>query len=221
MNCKKCGAPITADTEFCRQCGTATREDAAPPLGGTNSLVGWSTHWQDPEIMAAVKKKNATAVGFAWALALVFPIGFLIAGLLIKTMPLAGGLIIGIVLGIVMLGINMFYIKTRKNQIWEGVITEKYELNKHADDDSDDDDDIEYVLVVQKTNGQKHKMIYNNRREMYDYFEIGDRIRYHSGLSTYEKYDKSRDHIIYCNVCSAENLISNDRCDCCNSPLFK
>lgn len=37
----------------------------------------------------------------------------------------------------------------------------------------------------------------------------------------YEKYDKSKDRIIYCNVCSMMNPIQNDRCKRCNNLLFK
>jgi len=109
---------------------------------------------------------------------------------------------------------------TRRGQIWEGVITEKYQKEKSEEGDSGNDG-IDYVLVAKKNNGKTHSMIYHNRPEMYDYFQIGDRVRYHVGLSTYEKYDKSKDRIIFCNVCSAENPISNDRCEVCNKPLFK
>ncbi|WP_050741817.1 hypothetical protein [Acetobacterium bakii] len=185
----------------------------------TNGLVGWSTRYEDPEIIAAAKEKYKSGISYLWALVVIFPFGFLLAGLFFETMLLAAGLIIGAVLGLLMVGLNWFYIKNKRKQIWEGVITEKYQQEK-PDDDSDQDD-MDYVLVVEKTNGKKHHMIYHNRREMYDYFQIGDRLRYHVGLSTYEKYDKSKDHIIYCNVCSTENPISNDRCDHCNNLLFK
>lgn len=225
MLCKKCGAQITENTEFCKECGTATGEAASLASGDTTGLVGWSTRYKDPEIIAVIKKKNKGVISYAWALVLVFPIGFLIAGLFMKTMPLAGGLIIGVALGLLIVGINMVFIKNRRNQIWEGVITEKYQREKREDNDSDadsdHDDDTDYVLVVEKTNGQKHHMIYHNRREIYDYFQIGDRVRYYVGLSTYEKYDKSGDSIVYCNVCSAENPILNDRCKRCNNLLFK
>ena len=57
--------------------------------------------------------------------------------------------------------------------------------------------------------------------EMYDYFKVGDRVRYHPAFATYEKFDKSRDSIIYCNVCSMMNPVSNDRCERCANLLFK
>lgn len=229
MVCKKCGALLTENTGFCKECGAPlTDETVSQPAGVGTGLVGWSTHYQDPEIIAAVKKKNKALTGYAWALVLVFPIGFLISGLFIKTMPLAGGLIIGLLLGLVMLGISMFYIRMRQNQIWEGVIIEKYQRENPKEKDSVEDSDhdandvdIDYVLMVEKSNGSKHPIIYHNRSDLYDYFQIGDRVRYYAGLSTYEKYDKSKDRIIFCNVCSTENPISNERCQHCHNPLFK
>ncbi|MBC3803010.1 zinc-ribbon domain-containing protein [Acetobacterium fimetarium] len=221
MFCKKCGAPIKDDAEFCTKCGTPA-DKGATPSDHASGLVGWSTRWEDPEIIAASKKNNMTVIGFTWALALILPIGFLVAGLFIDSLKLADAMIIGFSLAAVLLCINLIHLKIRKNQTWEGVVTEKYVREKPADDESENEDiDTEYVLVVQKTNGKIHHVIYLNRREMYDYFAIGDRIRYHQGLGTYEKYDKSGDRIIYCNVCSAENPITNDRCVRCNRPLLK
>jgi len=211
MLCKKCATQITENTDVCKQCGT--------PTGDSTGLVGWSTCYQDPEIRAAIKKKNGV-ISYIWALVLVFPMGFLISGIYFKTMSLAGGLIIGVVLGLLMMGINMLYNRTRNKQLWEGVITEKYQKERR-EDHATDGDDTDYVLVIEKTDGEKHHMIYHNRRELYDYFQIGDRVRYYVGLSTYEKYDKSGDSIIYCNVCSAKNPISNDRCENCHNLLFK
>jgi hypothetical protein len=40
-------------------------------------------------------------------------------------------------------------------------------------------------------------------------------------FGTYEKYDKSKDRIIYRNVCTTMNPIQNDRCKRCNNLLFK
>ncbi|MBU4439398.1 MAG: zinc-ribbon domain-containing protein [Acetobacterium sp.] len=220
MICKKCGTQITENSEFCSQCAaTLKNETLISPSEGKTSLVGWSTCYQNPEIVAVVKKKNKSFIGYVWALVLVFPLGFLIAGLFLKTMSLVGGLIIGLVLGMLMVVINMIFIKNRRNQIWEGVITEKYQ--KETAEEESDHIDTDYVLMIEKSDGQKHPMIYQNRREMYDYYNIGDRVRYYVGLATYEKYDKSKDQIIYCNVCLTENPISNERCENCNNLLFK
>ncbi len=50
---------------------------------------------------------------------------------------------------------------------------------------------------------------------------VGDRVRYHPRFGAYEKYDKSKDRIIYCIVCDEMNPIQNDRCKKCNNLLFK
>lgn len=46
----------------------------------------------------------------------------------------------------------------------------------------------------------------------YQYYQIGDKVRYHKGLNTFEKYDKSKDGIIFCNACASLNDIRNDYC---------
>ena len=69
---------------------------------------------------------------------LFFPIGFILAGLLIDEMPLNEAIIIGVGLGVLMLVINLWRIKDMKAPQWEGVVIEKYkkERREHKKDDS-------------------------------------------------------------------------------------
>jgi len=78
-------------------------------------------------------------------------------------------------------------------------------------------------ITVIKTDAGKEKRIIerDSRRDMYDYLATGDRVRYHPAFDTYEKYDKFKDRIIYCNVCRMMNPISNHRCKRCENLLFK
>jgi hypothetical protein len=206
------------------------KKDDAPQTAAMKAtdrdyLVGWSERWADPEIQAAAKTKNLLWVGLGWAIALILPIGFFVAARFMGELKLVDALLIGLSLAVVLLAINLIYIKTGKNRTWEGVITDKFTRQRKADNAVDEAEreapEMEFVLMVKKTNGKIKPLIYLNRREMYDYFAIGDRIRCHCALSTYEKYDKSRDSIIYCNVCAAPNPITNDRCVRCHKPLLK
>jgi hypothetical protein len=80
----------------------------------------------------------------------------------------------------------------------------------------------EFTTVINTDAGKKKKIVERDSgRLMYDYLTVGDRVHYHPMFGTYEKYDKSKDRIIYCNVCSTKNLIQNDRCKQCNNLLFK
>lgn len=79
---------------------------------------------------------------------------------------------------------------------------------------------FQHIIVVRDNRGRKHKK--NVRTpEAFNYFQIGDRVRYHGKLGTLEKYDKSRDRIILCNVCERVNDIREDKCKRCKAPLFK
>ncbi len=138
-------------------------------------------------------------------------------------MPLGEAIIIGTALGVLMLIINLVRIKDMKGPAWEGVVTDKYKKERRHDRNDDSMATyMEYTTVIRTDAGKKkHIVEKDSGRHMYDYLTVGDRVRYHPAFSTYEKYDKSKDRIIYCNVCFMMNPISNDRCKRCNNLLFK
>lgn len=239
--CGSCGAKLQEDAAFCTNCGASvqrgmgeatnvSRQTTVPPSRSDippqnhTALVGWSTRSNDPEILAAAQKNKKSAMGCAWIFMLLFPIGFLLAGLFIDEMPLNEAIIIGIGLGVVMLVINLVRIKGMKRPVWEGVVIEKFQKERRRHNRGDDSFDYytEFTVVI-KTNAGKVKRIIerDSQRHMYDYLAVGDRVRYYPAFETYEKYDKSQDQIIYCNVCRMMNPIANERCKRCNNLLFK
>ncbi len=232
MFCKFCGLKLPADALFCVGCGAPTEPTAADknvaaktrPGGNVpqRGLVGWSDKCNHPEIIAAAQKNKKSAIGCAYVLTLLFPIGFFIAGLLVDELPLGEAVIIGAGLGLFMLLINLMRVRDMKKQIWDGVVIEKYQKERREYDKEDNVSYYtDYVLVIQKDTGKKVRLVNKNRRELYDYINVKDRVRYHPAFSTYEKYDKSKDKIIYCNVCSTMNPMGNERCKRCNNLLFK
>ena len=44
---------------------------------------------------------------------------------------------------------------------------------------------------------------------VFNYYQIGDKVRHHGGLNSIEKYDKSGDEIIFCNACTYLNDIKD------------
>ena len=187
-------------------------------------LVGWSLHSSAPEILEAAKKNRKSAMGCAWALLIVFPLGFLLAGLFMDEMPLNEALVIGAILGITMFVINLIRIKDLNKPMWEGVVTAKF--HKERREHKRGDDSFRYYTeftVVIKTEAGKTKRIVerDSRREMYDYLAVGDRVRYYPAFDSFEKYDKSNDIVIYCNVCRMRNSMESERCKRCNKLLFK
>ena len=55
---------------------------------------------------------------------------------------------------------------------------------------------------------KQHEITAEDDDTRYNYYQIGDRVRYHGSLRTYEKYDKSKDSIIFCNACASLNEIT-------------
>ena len=68
---------------------------------------------------------------------------------------------------------------------------------------------------------KKHRLTAEDDRTVFDYFQVGDHVRHHAGLNSYEKYDKSQDSIIFCNACATLCQISDDVCFRCKCPLLK
>jgi hypothetical protein len=240
--CTHCGSELPAGTRFCRNCGQAATQTgpsaraipqpyaAAPPQPTAGSgyaprqaLVGWTTRHLDPAVLTRAAKNKKNAWIFTLVLTVLFPVGFALAGLLMDDMQFNEALIIGIGLGLLMLVIGLVRISRMKTGTWEGTVTDK--KHKQKMDHSQSDDIVRhktiYTIVVTEDNGKRHKLNYTDNTALYNYFNVGDRIRCHMAFSTYEKYDKSRDSSIFCNICGTLNDLTNDYCASCRLPLFK
>jgi len=242
--CAACGAAIPDDAEFCINCGTAVTAVGAPtateptmpprptcfapPQGGdtrSTGLVGFSERCKSPEILVAAQKSKKSSIGCMWILVFVPLIGFPIAGLLMDDFPFGESLVIGIGIALIMLIVNLLALRKTKQPIWEGTVVNKYSKERSEHRGGDDDNYrtyTEYTTVINTYSGKKKTIVEKDSgRHMYDYLSVGDRVRFHPMFGTYEKYDKSKDRVIYCNVCSMMNPIQNDRCKRCNNLLFK
>lgn len=187
-------------------------------------LVGWSEVPNSAEMAETIRKQKKSSIKWMFVFALLFPIGFLLAGLLSDEVPLIEALIIGIGLGLFVLALNMWRLKDMKKPVWEGVVTKKFEKKRYKRDHDDGTSTpyTEYIVLIRTEGGKKKKIVEGERdTSMYRYLDIEDRVRYHPALETYEKYDKSKDKVIYCNVCRMLNSIANERCERCESLLFK
>lgn len=234
--CTACGAELPEGAEFCIGCGAAVSPAVPQPMepsraaaparsqGGTG-LVGFSDRYNCPEILAAAQKNKKSSIGCMWILVFVPLIGFPIAGLLMEDFPFGESLIIVIGIALVMLVVNLLALRKTRQPMWEGVVVNKYSKEKSEHRGGEDDNYrtyTEYTTIINTDAGKKKTIVEKDSgRHMYDYLSVGDRVRFHPKFGTYEKYDKSKDRIIYCNVCSMMNPIQNDRCKRCNNLLFK
>lgn len=234
--CAACGAAIPDDAEFCINCGKAANRAtpepvmsiqaaSSAPAQGDAGLVGFSDKSNSPEILAAAQKNKKSSIGCMWILVFVPLIGFPIAGLLMDDFPFGESLVIGIGIALVMLVVNLLALRKTRQPMWEGVVVNKYSKEKSEHRGGEDDNYrtyTEYTTIINTDAGKKKTIVEKDSgRHMYDYLSVGDRVRFHPRFGTYEKYDKSKDRIIYCNVCSMMNPIQNVRCKRCNNLLFK
>jgi hypothetical protein len=67
----------------------------------------------------------------------------------------------------------------------------------------------------------RHELRAENDSTVYEYYKLGEKVRYHGKLKTFEKFDKSNDDIIFCNACSFLHEISEETCRNCGCPLLK
>ena len=234
--CAACGAKLPEGAEFCIGCGAAVSPAVPQPMepsraaaparsqGGTG-LVGFSDRYNCPEILAAAQKNKKFSIGCMWILVFVPLIGFPVAGMLMDDFPFGESLVIGVGIAAVMLIVNLLALRKTKQPMWEGVVVNKCSKEKSEHRGGEDDNYrtyTEYTTIINTDAGKKKTIVEKDSgRHMYDYLSVGNRVRFHPKFGTYEKYDKSKDRIIYCNVCSMMNPIQNDRCKRCNNLLFK
>ena len=234
--CTACGARLPEGAVFCIGCGAAVNQavqesiepsqaaiSSSPDSGG--GLVGFSDRCNSPEILAAAQKNKKSSIGCMGILVFVPLLVFPIAGMLMDDFPFGESLVIGVGIAFIMLVINLLALRKTKQPMWEGVVVNQYSKEKSEHRGGEDDNYrtyTEYNTIITTDTGKKKTIVEKGSgRHMYDYLSVGDRVRFHPRFGTYEKYDKSKDRIIYCNVCSMMNPIQNDRCKRCDNLLFK
>lgn len=230
MYCNNCGNQLNEGKNFCSSCGmriTPDKNQSTTSIINAAGGTGYSPRISDPLFSKYIKNSNRYAGIFALILAVGAIIGFYIAGENSSEMDNPESLYIGFGIGGMFLLIALFQIIGRKKgRDWDGTVVDKRVQKKReqhgtGDDDSYWTDYLQYVVFIRGDDGRKHKISVNNDDTRYNYYQIGDRIRFHSGLNSYEKQDKSKDTIIFCNACASLNDIGNDYCFRCKCPLLK
>lgn len=228
MYCQHCGAALSPNAKFCRSCGGAQGQtlQSAPPDAGLGRAE-FSSRINDPAFARYVRKANSAAAIFAVILAIVAVAGFTIAGERgVEGMSNPQSLYIGLGVGGMFVTIALLQIIGRaRSKTWDGTVTDKTVTKKRRqvgdDDDSYWEDYLEYAVIVTADSGKVHRLTAENDDTRYNYYRIGDRVRHHAGLNSYEKYDKRGDTIIFCAACSSLNDIRDDVCFRCKCPPLK
>lgn len=229
MFCRNCGSSLDGTTKFCSSCGSQMPESSGENTArqsasqySSGSLIGYSPKIKDPAFARYIKHSNQWSSIFSMIIAAAAIIGFFIYGETGREMNNPQALYIGFVIGGMFLLIALGQILRRNSgKTWDGVVTDKKSVQMRDVDDGLKRYHMQYTIFIRRDNGKKVELSSRDLPGMYDYFRIGDRVRHHGKLKTYEKYDKSQDTIIYCNACGSQNDITNDRCRRCKCPLLK
>ena len=189
-------------------------------------LMGFSSKINDPAFAKYLKNTNRWSAIFSIIIAVAAVIGFYIYGETSSEMENPQALYMGLGIGGMFLLIALFTIIGRKKSTtWDGTVVDKKIEKKRRSQSSGDDHYWEnytlFTVFLRSDSGKKHKISVENDDTLYNYYQVGDRVRHHKGLNSYEKYDKSRDSIIFCNACASLNDIRDDYCFRCKCPLLK
>lgn len=225
MYCLHCGEALSDEDQFCTSCGTAVAASADTEKRDS-SLIGFSSKIKDPAFARYLKNSNRWSLLFALILAAAAIIGFYIYGETSYEMDNPQALFIGMGIGGMFIVIAIFQIIGRKRSTtWDGTVVDKKIERKKRKRGSDDTQHWEtytlYSVVVRSDKGKKYYLSFEDDDTVYNYWKIGDKLRHHGGLNSYEKYDKSGDEIIFCGACGSLNDINDDTCFRCGCPLLK
>lgn len=100
-------------------------------------------------------------------------------------------------------------------------IKKKTRRQDYGNNDFHYEDYPEYSIIIRSDRGKRHAIRSTDDDTLYNYYKIGNRVRHHAGLNSFEKYDKTGDKIIFCNACGTLCDISQDICFRCKCPLLK
>lgn len=230
MYCQLCGAVVSENAKFCKACGgVLNKQPKNVPPNIDQHLVGFSSKINDPAFEKYIKNTNRWSAIFSVILAVAAIISFFIYGETSTEMENPQALFIGLGIGGMFLLIALFQIIGRKrSKTWDGTVVDKTVKKKNRRQSTGGGDNdyyihyyTEYAVIVRKDGGKTHRMVAEDDDTVYNYYQIGDRVRHHGGLNSYEKYDKSRDSIIFCAACASLNKMEDDYCFRCKCPLLK
>jgi len=236
MYCEHCGEALFENEKFCKYCKNVLEQSSQIGQNQTqealesninSSYIGFSSRINDSAFSKYVNNTNRWSGIFAIILAFAAVIGFFIYGETSSEMENPQALFIGLGIGGMFFLIALFTIIGRsKSKTWDGTVIDKKIQSKHRRKSTTDDDyywiDYNvYSVFIQSNSGDTKKISVEDDDTVYNYYQIGDRVRYHKGLNSYEKYDKSKDTIIFCNACASLNDMRDDYCFRCKCPLLK
>jgi len=193
MFCPHCGSVQPSDANFCKACGGALKQQSGTThQPAANRLRGFSPRISDPAFAKYTKSSNRWSAIFSSILAVAAVVGFYIAGEVGSGMDNPGSLYIGFAIGGMFLSIAFLQILgIRRSRTWDGTVEDKKIKKKTAKHQYGDDvrysNYLEYSVIIRSDGGKRHFLKSKNDDTLYNYYQIGGRVRHHAGLKSFEK----------------------------------
>jgi hypothetical protein len=173
-----------------------------------------------------LKNKKKWIIWFTFFISAAAVVGFYINGETSSNMNNPESLYVGLIIGAIFASIALYsVISLRLSKTWDGeVIRKEKKLKKRNigyESKQSYQEYMQYTVTVRRDNGREYNITTDDSDVVYNYYEIGDKVRRHKGLNSYEKFDKSKDKIIFCNACAYLCDIKENVCPKCNCPLLK
>ena len=186
--------------------------------------MAYSSKIDDQAFDKYLKKTRDWKFLFAFIIAAIAIIGFFAYGEFSDEMDNPEALQIGLVIGLMFIIIGFFSGKSGKyRRTWDGVVVDKKMklTSKDIGYEGSRAERMVYIIYIKSDSGKMHEIRTEDDDTVYNYYDIGDKVRHHGKLNTFEKFDKSGDEIIFCNACAYLNDITEDYCINCGCPLLK
>ena len=223
--CSNCGKQIADGAAFCGGCGTSTapqRAQPTQPSGGKSSLIGFSPKINDKAFASHKKKSAITMFAFAGIVTVVAFIAIPIYADSTGKMTLPNSFLTALLMSGLFWGISLIItLKKSLDKTWDGVVESKNTGVERTRNAGYKTYERGYVMRVRKNSGGSKTHRWKTFPGLYNYYNIGDKVRHHKGFSYYEKYDKSGDTHIMCAACMKFNDIKLEKCARCKCPLLK
>jgi rubrerythrin len=212
--CTQCGTRLSGKKKVCRSCGFDITTDK--PYGDRSPLgaggTGWSDAVSDYRFAGYQGNRRTYITIFTLLLVIAIPTFLLLSGDLGMDKE---GITVIAVLSAMFLLIALYSIRnTRKKGLeWTGTVEDKRDYYKSQSN----------VIIVRLDNGKMVELPMADDPVKYDYFKVGDRLKKHNrpNLRTIEKFDKTRDEVLFCPSCAYMCDTRDDYCGICGSPLLK
>lgn len=185
--------------------------------------VGFSSRINDPAFDKYRSDQKRWSLLFSVGLFAVAVIAFPVYGAVSGEMEMPYSLYYGLGIGGMFVAIALVQtIARERDATWDGTVVDKRVFKRQrVDKDNDTMSTVTiYEVKIKRDDGKVVAQRNENTDVLYQYYHVGDRVRHHRGLAGYEKYDKSRDSIVFCAACATINSINEEYCHRCKCPLL-